>query len=246
MFLFVYYFFLDCFFERESKEGKESCIILGIVRTYVFLVSFMWTLVIAWRVYLIVKGTYNNKKAMPILYLHALCGIPPAIYVTLIGLFQLYLGKTIFGWNDVTQFCWFTDLPFEIPLFFGPSLIVFLLVFILYIIIIYKLRTLNPSIRGAMQNRILFLPLVFLICLLPKLVKDIYFVLGGQNEPPLDTGVKVSLEILDSFFLNLQGFLNSIIFILSPTIRTYYYQWICLRGTRNEDISQSLAYTDTT
>jgi len=209
-------FFLEGAVVPEFKTNS-LCTAMAVIRTYWFITSYFWTSLIAIRLYQLSDGTYKETVGYEKIF-HLLSWGGPALYMTVLIILNQTTKTDIFG-KDGYNFCWFSDIQFELPFFFVPTAVFLAFNIIIYIIIIIKMRRISTSgQRSKAQTRLLILPLIFIICILPKVIGDILFV--STKEIP------VVIEVIQSFLLSLQGFLDAIAYGFNPMVwREYKQLW---------------------
>jgi len=206
------FFLIGCIAPEFSDH--TACVIMGALRTYWFLTSFIWTCCIAVRLKLLTFESFVQKKDTDIRY-HLLSWLIPAIYVLLLLLLQVTGVVEIFG-PDAVEYCWIQEFYMELPFFFLPMLICLAFNVWQYYVIIHHLRKTEPfsvSKKMKAQKRVLILPFIFIICMFPKMLGDCLSAFKIEV---------TAIAVVQSFLLSLSGFLNALFYAVNPTVLKEY------------------------
>jgi len=212
-------------------KAPQYCVIIGAIRTFFFLSTFPWTSVVAWRLYQICRGWYNEKTAFQQDRLfHCICWGLPSFYVAIMLIIHSTKSYDFFG-PDNFSFCWIQNERVELPAFGGPFIIALLFNTTLYTLILMELRH-SISKNLAVVRRLTLLPAVFVLANLPLLIRDIwlYYVI-----PPL------WVEFVYVFFFCSQGLMNAIVYGFNPQVFKAYKSMIGFNSLSiNSDENTSL------
>jgi len=206
-----------------SPNEGTLCTAQSFVTTYSSMVSFHWTVYIAWYLYLCMPGnSVNPAKILPFFHMFA-WGLPLAIVITALAMDKL--GPSTVGWcwigsdeyvmpvDEVVMWGWITGKAWEI--------ISYIITFILYYLIRRKMRQMmkiSPSFRSGTSlamtkadTKLALIPFIF-VCIRIWGTAD-FIMLAVSGEDPDLKWLKVMQGMGDSA----QGLANGILFCLATT-----------------------------
>jgi hypothetical protein len=174
--------------------------------------SIIWTTLMAFLLYFALKK--SKKLEIKTIYKCFFCLMAFCVVCTVVPL--VVQGNT---YGRTQGWCWIQDRFVEIRdcLLFGPVLVLIPVNFVIYLKIRAKIsRDLigveNEEVKTKMKNKMLFYPLIIVLCYLPYTVKailELFFPKIGEFEFTLIAGI----------VRNFHGFLNFLIYGLNNSVQ---------------------------
>lgn len=219
-----------------ARTGTPECWIQGILTNYNFLSSVLWTVVIAYELFLVVNEMSSTKSLLPFkLFIYIF-----PLFVTLLPLTTNTYGLP----DDDRGWCFIANRKSGSPkwgittweilsfyLWLWISILGIAALFLMIFIRLRKLRTVSPAISKYLYRMVLY-PIILIVCWTIPTIEDICA--ASYEDCHTLVGYE-AMDVISKIFPPLQGFLLTVVFFSRNDLVMYeWYRYLTGTQTDNE------------
>ena len=210
---------------KDANHGTSlACTVQGFFLQFFVLASYLWTACFAFHLYQLISNRRRKAHQLEMYYHMISWGIPSIITIVLI-VEKLTMHSAIVGASD-RPWCWLTNHATESEswqmemfqqflFFYVPALVIFGYNTCIYFVLSKKVH--GTELGANIRKRVLLYLGVFVVCSVWGFIHRIYQLFSKDHKPLF------ILSMAEAIFGPAQGFLNAVVYGISPKMRS---RWI--------------------